>query len=379
MNYELRHFNRPLIRFSATENSNTPEITILWQDEDHRHLFPLDLDVSADGLVKWLKHRTIPKNRAYVHSLLSKCGLNLNRPLNIIKFSKGLSLNDCYWVVEEGFIGVFEDYNLYDNNFNRVLAWIAFTGYGSSVRSSLASCPEFTTNGMLPKCWRRINGSIKLYKGGTFGASNTGNEPYSEYYAAQIADVLGINAIPYNLSQWKGHLCSTCDLFTSKDYSFLPVGKIVTSGGMKAVAEYYEKMGEDFVKALHDMFVLDAVICNTDRHFGNFGFIVDNSNNRIIAPAPLFDHGNSLFNYAGKDDLETDEALSAYVETLLPCVYDDFIGTAKKVLTNEHREGLRHLLNFRFKRHPRYNLPQMRLKRIENQIHRRAKALLDNE
>ena len=376
MNYELRHFDTPLIRFTATEDSSMPQITILWVNEAEKHLLPLDLSLTGDSIAKWLKSRTIPKNRAYVHNFLSKCNLNLNRPMNIIKVSKGLSLNDCYWVVEEGFSGTFEKYNLYDNRFSRVLALIAFTGYGSSVRSSLASCPEFTTNGMLPKCWRRVNGEIKLYKGGTSGASNTGNEPYCEYYAAQIAKELGISAIDYGLSKWKGALCSTCVLFTSKEYAFLPVGKVVTSGGMEAVASYYEKMGAAYAKALADMLVLDAIICNTDRHFGNFGFLVDNRTNEIVAPAPLFDHGNSLFNFAGKDDLASDAALTAYAQTLMPCVYDDFIGTAKAVLTPEHREGLRRLLNFRFKRHSLYNLPKERLDLLEKQVQKRARELL---
>ncbi len=376
MNYELRHFDTPLIRFTATEDSSMPEITILWVNEAEKRLLPLDLSLTGDSIAKWLKSRTIPKNRAYVHNFLSKCNLNLNRPMNIIKVSKGLSLNDCYWVVEEGFSGTFEKYNLYDNRFSRVLALIAFTGYGSSVRSSLASCPEFTTNGMLPKCWRRVAGEIKLYKGGTSGASNTGNEPYCEYYAAQIAKELGISAIDYGLSKWEGALCSTCVLFTSKEYAFLPVGKVVTSGGMEAVTSYYEKMGAAYAKALADMLVLDAIICNTDRHFGNFGFLVDNRTNEIVAPAPLFDHGNSLFNFAGKDDLASDAALTAYAQTLMPCVYDDFIGTAKAVLTPEHREGLRHLLNFRFKRHSHYNLPEERLDLLEKQVQKRARELL---
>ena len=376
MNYELRHFDTPLIRFTATEDSSMPQITILWVNEAEKRLLPLDLSLTGDSIAKWLKSRTIPKNRAYVHNFLSKCHLNLNRPMNIIKVSKGLSLNDCYWVVEEGFSGTFEKYNLYDNRFSRVLARIAFTGYGSFVRSSLASCPEFTTNGMLPKCWRRVAGEIKLYKGGTSGASNTGNEPYCEYYAAQIAKELGISAIDYGLSKWKGELCSTCVLFTSKEYAFLPVGKVVTSGGMEAVTSYYEKMGAAYAKALADMLVLDAIICNTDRHFGNFGFLVDNRTNEIVAPAPLFDHGNSLFNFAGKDDLASDAALTAYAQTLMPCVYDDFIGTAKAVLTPEHREGLRHLLNFRFKRHSLYNLPKERLVLLEKQVQKRARELL---
>ena len=376
MNYELKHYDLSLVCFSATEDTNTPEIKILWVNEAKKDLFPLDLELTDEGLAKWLKHRTIPKNRAYVHNFLSKCGLNINRPMTIIKVSKGLSLNDCYWVVEEGFEGTYDKYNLYENRFSQVLALIAFTGYGSNIRTSLASCPEFTTNGMLPKCWRRKDGKILLYKGGTSGASNMGNEPYSEYYAAQVAKVLGVNAIEYGLSQWKGELCSTCELFSSKEYSFLPVGRIVTSGGMKAVREYYEKLGKEFVEALNDMLVLDAIIMNTDRHFGNFGFIIDNKTNKIVAPAPLFDHGNALLNFAGRDDLENDEALKAYADTLLPCVYDDFIGTAKTVLTQKHREGLRKLLGFKFKKNSRYNLPDKRLKMLEKMIQSRAKELL---
>lgn len=377
MNYELKHFNTTLLRFSATEDSATPEIEILWVNEKERYLLPLGMEISGAGIAKWLKQRTIPKNRAYVNNFLSKCGLHINRPMNIIKVSKGLSLNDCYWVVEEGFTGTFEKYNLYDNRFSQLLALIAFTGYGSSVRTSLASCPEFTTNGMLPKCWRRVDGTIRLYKGGTSGASNTGCEPYSEFYAAQVAKALGVDVISYNLSKWKGELCSACDLFTSKEYSYLPVGRVVISGGMEAVEEYYQKLGEEYVNALHAMLVLDAVIFNTDRHFGNFGFLIDNKINKIAAPAPLFDHGNALFNYAGRDDLETFAALEAYAATLMPCTYDDFTGTAKKALTPELREGLRHLLDFKFKKHPRYNLPDKRLKLIEQFVQKQARVLLE--
>ena len=377
MVYEIRHFDNTLIKFTATDNSNTPEIDIIEINSEYELLFPHDLKVTPEGISRWLKNRTIPKNRAYVHNFLSKCGLNINRPMNVIKVSKGLSLNDSYWIVEEGFDGRYEDYNLYDNRFSRILALIAFTGYGSSMRTSLLSSPEFTTNGMLPKCWRRINGEIKLYKGGTSGASNTGMEPYSEYYAYQVAEKMGFNAIPYGLSKWKGELCSTCSIFTSKERSFIPVGRIITSGGINAVKSYYKELGQEYEKAFADMIILDALICNTDRHFGNFGFIIDAKTNKIIAPAPLFDHGNSLFNYAGWDDLESDDTLSIYAETLYPCVYDDFISDAKKVLRPEHKAGLRKLLDFKFKKNPRYNLPDKRLALIEHQIQKRAKLLLE--
>ena len=93
------------------------------------------MELSDKGIASWLKNRTIPKNRADVNAFLAKCGLNANRPMDVISVCRGLSLNDSYWVVEEGFAGTFGDNNLYENNFSRVLAMIAFTGYGSSARS----------------------------------------------------------------------------------------------------------------------------------------------------------------------------------------------------------------------------------------------------
>ena len=377
MEYILKQFDKPLLKFSATTDTSEPDIQILWIDENSRNLLPLDLTLTPEGLSRWLRRRTIPKNRAYVHNLLAKCGLNLNRPLSIINVCKGLSLNDCYWVVQVDNGDIFEKINLYDNPFSNVLAELAFTGYGSSLRSSLFSSPEFTTNGMLRKCWRRINGKVYLYKGGTEGASNTGFEPYSEFYAAQVAAAMGINAIPYGLSRWKGVLCSTCELFTSKEYSYIPVGHLVTKGGMDAVKSYYESLGAEFTAALHEMLVFDAVICNVDRHFGNFGVMVDNRTNTVVSPAPLFDHGNSLFNFAGMDAWSSDAALEEYIETLAPSVYDDFLGTAKSALTPKLREKLRHLLNFKFKKHSRYNLPEKRLRMIEKQVQKRAGVLLD--
>ena len=376
MNYVLKQFDLPLLKFAVEEDLASPVLKILWVNEAHKNLLPLDLKPESGSLSRWIRHRTIPKNRAYVHALLAKCGLNLNRPMSIIAVCKGLSLNDSYWIVEEGFEGSFDKYNLYENRFSQILGLVAFTGYGSSNRTSLESSPEFTTNGMLPKCWRRVNGKVMLYKGGTSGASNTGNEPYSEYYAAQVAQAMGIDAIEYGLSKWKGVLCSTCELFTSKDYAYMPIGHIVTEGGFAAVFDYYQQLGETFVQALRDMLVFDAVVCNTDRHFGNFGLMIDNAANAIARPAPLFDHGNSLFNFAGKEYLQNAELLQQYVNTLAPCTYGDFIETAGKYMNGKNRDQLRHLPTFHFKRHSRYNLPSDSLRLIEEQVQKRARILI---
>ena len=136
MIYELKHFDKTILRFSAVDNSSEPDIKIIWTEND-KTLLPLDLELTDEGLYKWLKHRTIPSNRAFVRTFLSKCGLSLNRPLSIIKVSKGLSLNDCYWIVEENFDGTFEKYNLYDNPLSRILAQIAFV-VGEQILHQLA-------------------------------------------------------------------------------------------------------------------------------------------------------------------------------------------------------------------------------------------------
>jgi len=376
MEYILKLFDTDLIKFKIIENLSDPVLEITWINEKEKHLLPLGMDVSNKGLASWLKNRTIPKNRAYVNSFLAKCGLNANRPMDVISVCKGLSLNDSYWVVEDGFEGTFAENNLYDNNFSRVLAMIAFTGYGSSIRSSLASSPEFTTNGMLPKCWRRTLGKVFLYKGGTSGASNTGNEPYSEVYAYEIGAALGFDLIPYKISKWKGHLCSACELFTSKDVSFVPIGRIVKTGGMRAVRDYYEKLGEKYVAALNEMIVFDALIYNTDRHYGNFGLLVNSKTNEIIAAAPLFDHGNSLFNLAGEDNFADENHLKEYADTLLPCVYEDYIEEAKKVMDGRLKEKVRKMLTFNLQKLGAYNYSADKLKMISKMIQERAREIL---
>ena len=141
MIYTLMHFDTPLILFSAEKQAET-NIRIIEVHKENKELFPLDLaEISERGIESWIKHRSIPKNRAYVDALLSSLGLSINRPLDLISVSKGLSLNDCYWLKQEDSSDSFDGINLYDNRFSRVLGQIAFTGYGSSNVSGLTSSP----------------------------------------------------------------------------------------------------------------------------------------------------------------------------------------------------------------------------------------------
>lgn len=375
MKFSLKLYNQVLLTF---DYDNLPlsgeECRILWVDEDNKNLLSIGLKLTERGIISWLKSRVVHKKRANAEILLTKLGLSFNDILGIIRICKGLSLNDSYWVVEDEFDGKFENYNLYENNFSRTLALIAYTGHGSSVARGFTSSPEFTTNGMLKKCWRRVDGKIYLYKGGTMGAANTGKEPYSEFYAAQIAQTMGIKHVDYNLRQWKGMLSSVCELFTDINTAYVPIGRFVGKDSLLAIAQLLKDYGEEFYNEFADMLVFDALTFNTDRHTGNFGLLVDSHTNKVKAFAPVFDNGLSLFNIAMEDDLAD---IENYSKTRKPAMGGSYEEVVRAFISERQRVMLRKMINFKFTLHPRYNLPKSRLKGIEKFLQMRVNELLE--
>ena len=373
--YVLRLYDTDLLSFSLSEQGiEGLKAQIHSIDEEDRALFPLDLELTDDGLVKWLQRRVIPKNRAYVAEILKTYGLSVNDTKGIIDVCKGLSLNDSYWVVPQGFTGTFAQYNLYENRFSEILSLVAYTGIGQS-DAAFTTSPELTTNGMLPKAWRFIEGEgIYLYKGGTFGAANTGNEPYSEFYASQVAQAMGLDAVAYELENWKGILASRCKLFTDINTAYIPIGRIVREGGLKACLEYYRQLGPEAYEQIKSMLVFDAMIYNEDRHFGNFGVLRDNHTGKVTGAAPVFDNGMSLFNFAMPEDFQD---LDSYAKTRGTAYGVSFESVCQEVMGPIQARQLRKLIGFTFHRHPRLNWPEYRLEAIERHLQKRVRQLLE--
>lgn len=372
--YNLKLYDDILVTFSLEEKGlEGLVVEILSYDENKKRLLPINMEATPKGIIKWLSKRVIPKNRAFVDEILKTFGLSVNDTKGIIDICLGLSLNDSYWVTPVEFEGKFVDYNLFENPFSEALSLVAYTGVGSAEKA-FSTSPEFTTNGMLRKAWRHIeNDGIYLYKGGTEGAANAGNEPYSEFYACQVAKAMVLNCVEYDLENWKGILASKCRLFTDIDTSFVPISRLIKDRTLKNALDYYGELGKEFYDELCSMLVFDAVIYNEDRHFGNFGVLRDNHTGKIIKPAPIFDNGLSLFNFAMADDLEN---LSEYAKTRTPPYGVSFDEVCKAVMGSKQKSQLRKLLNFTFTRHPSINLPEERLTAIESQIHTRARELM---
>ena len=132
MKFTLKQYDFELLVFELQQNGlDGFACSILSVNEAKRHLLPQGMPLNEDGVLAWLKSRVIPRNREYVDKILSVYGLSRNNLLGIIKLSFGLSLNDSYWCVPEGFSGRFSEFNLYENPFNKALALIAYTGFGS--------------------------------------------------------------------------------------------------------------------------------------------------------------------------------------------------------------------------------------------------------
>ncbi len=368
--YYIKHFNNPVLSFEfETEGLRYGQVkNINIYDKSLLPYYFKSFGLDNDTLLSWIRHRSIPKNRKFVNKLLESMQLDENNPRSILEITKGLSLNDVYWICndEEKDTLSFDNINLYDNDFSETLSLIAFTGYGTRIKD-VCSSPEFTTAGQLPKCWRRINNETYLYKGASSGAANTGKEPYMEYYASQIAEKMGYNHVHYDLGKWKGILASTCPIFTSKSISYVPMGYVVPTGGIDAVNKYMKSLNNDIAYKNFQQYILfTAVISNVDSHYGNFGVLVDNFSNEVIGFAPIFDNGAGLYNYALIDELEDIDKLREYAKSQNTSYYMvKYTDLVKEICNPAMTKDLALLHNFHFKKHEKYNLSDKAITNIE--------------
>ena len=313
--YILKNKDRAVLNFKVenTETksivTNTIELTqkIVEIEIVESALFPKNLtnDNLERNLELWIKDRKVPQNRAFVENIIATYSINGKEQLmDYIDISLGLSLNDSFWIIPYGKDYKWKDYNLYTNEFSEALQRASF-GEELLKIQGLTSSPEYTTNGMLRKCWHKDNGQIYLYKANSKEYANSGKEAYSEYYMAQIASLMNFEHIPYDLKEFHNKLVSSCAIFTNEDEGYLPIyycldEELLIQKDTKSLVAMAKIYGED---KLQDLLVFDALIMNTDRHLGNFGMIVDNNTGELLRPAPIFDNGCSLVNILIKDEL----------------------------------------------------------------------------
>lgn len=147
------------------------------------------------------------------------------------------------------------------------------------------------------------------------------NSCISEYIGCKIFDSVGIpvqeTVIGTYTSNGREKIVVACKDFTSpgitlQDFVSLK-NRIIDSerngygtelNDILSTIDEQTSMDSDVIKIrFWDMFIVDALIGNWDRHNGNWGFLYNNSTDEVVL-APVFDCGSSLYPQAD-DELMT--------------------------------------------------------------------------
>lgn len=380
MEYVLKNKDRDVLRFGVEDSEETFAIggkevssKITSVNIYDSSLMPINLNTDdiQTSLASWIVHRKIPKNRALIDNIVATYSSDHKESLmEYVNVSLALSLNDSYWIVPAGSNYQWKDYNLYHNEFSKALELVAF-GVQDYKVSGIETSPEYTTNGMLKKCWHRENGNIYLYKGSSHPYANSGREAFSEYYMAQVAQVMGFECVSYDLVKFHNQIVSACPIFTNENEGYVPIYYTLNKDerntqGLRLINALANVYGKE---SLENLLLFDSVICNEDRHLGNFGMIIDNNTNTLLRPAPIFDNGMSIINTIMESETKDIQAIYGTKTSYFGLNFERQMDISAQ---KRHLPALENLSKFDFVRHPHCNVADSILEPINVYIKQRA-------
>lgn len=149
-------------------------------------------------------------------------------------------------------------------------------------------------------------------------------ESYAEVIAYHIAQWIGIRSTKYSLCKLviddgiETIACESID-FNKNGEQYISIGKLMMEqvipvfsiDSYKKVMELIEEAIPGFKHYTEKMIILDYIILNDDRHFGNFGIIRDALGN--YRKAPIFDNGNSLFCHKHTENIQYSPSLDRHL------------------------------------------------------------------
>ena len=105
----------------------------------------------------------------------------------------------------------------------------------------------------------------------------------------------------------------------------------------------------------------------------NIDFAISNAEEGGEVPAFLEEYKNK-FIVAMEDDLNN---LSEYSKTRKPAIGGSYEEVVNNFITERQKAKLRKMINFKFKKHARYNLDNKRIKEIEKFLQERVRELIN--
>lgn len=250
----------------------------------------------------WFRGRGIPSWRKDLEKLLDKLGVSSS--VELLNKSYGLSLSDQYWLKDVNSVVKWEDINFFTNDFEYEAYLDASLDSSSksivSLDKNIFKSPNNTTDGMLQKGWIIESGKRVLVKG-TYTSNK--EEPINEYLASQICKRLGFDYCNYEV-EWsdKTKLISKCNDFINENEELISAYDIYNSEKKSNNISDYEFYIQILEKHnvpnarenMENLFILDYLMLNNDRHLKNFGIIRNVNTLKWEKVAPIFDTGESM-------------------------------------------------------------------------------------
>ncbi|MDD7150273.1 MAG: HipA domain-containing protein [Mycoplasma sp.] len=250
----------------------------------------------------WFRGRGIPSWRKDLEKLLDKLGVSSS--VELLNKYYGLSLSDQYWLKGVNSAVKYEDINFFTNDFEYEAYLDASLDSSSksivSLDKNIFKSPNNTTDGMLQKGWIIESGKRVLVKG-TYTSNK--EEPINEYLASQICKRLGFDYCNYEV-EWsdKTKLISKCNDFINENEELISAYDIYNSEKKPNNISDYEFYIQILEKHnvpnarenMENLFILDYLMLNNDRHLKNFGIIRNVNTLKWEKVAPIFDTGESM-------------------------------------------------------------------------------------
>jgi hypothetical protein len=292
-------------------------VKILKRYEENASLLPIGmLEIRTYGLGHldyWWKERRIPLGRADMGNFIYKIANPLLQEITLNKMlekSLGLNLSDQYWIRNQDNIS-WNDVNHFENIFSEDVGNLLMYRIwrGGSMRS-----PDLATDGAMKKRWTIVDGSRCLMKASRSLVFNEQKEPFREVFGSMVAKILTrgtfVNVVDYTLIEGRFYdtplFLAHCRTFVTRGTEYVPMKHFRHRFSRLDGAALYHYLADTFACLglklyLDAMILLDYIIANEDRHFGNFGLIRNAETGEFVKPAPIFDNGESMFVGAGID------------------------------------------------------------------------------
>ena len=267
-----------------------------------------DLDDRVNNLSNfyyWCSSRVLTLDRKYAKEIMASIGANQavtdkDRAMIAVSYH-GLCLTDVYWIRSANEKITFSEISLYNHLLSNAFTDVSLRGRSITLQNaelvgSRNAAGDIAVQGVAPKAWIRENGCFYLLKDGLE------SEVDAELLASKIVDCFDVDHVSYEEGSFNGTKVSKCKIITSEEtciVSFEFIDVYCRNRGISKMDYVLKKDSYSY----YMMNIIDYLVGNTDRHWGNWGFCIDNSTNKIKGLYPLMDFNKAFNSY---DKLEGD-------------------------------------------------------------------------